>query len=83
MAEAAKAGEAATISADGKTAKLPIVNGKLGPKVIDVRALYKDTGMFTFDPGFMSTASCESKITYIDGDEGVLMHRGYSIEDLA
>jgi len=83
MAEEGKAGETATIAADGKSVKLPIVNGVLGPKVIDVRALYKDTGMFTFDPGFMSTASCESKITYIDGDEGVLMHRGYSIEDLA
>jgi citrate synthase len=62
---------------------LPILEGKLGPSVIDVRNLYQDTGMFTFDPAFMSTASCESQITYIDGDEGVLMHRGYAIADLA
>jgi citrate synthase len=63
--------------------ELPILNGTMGPSVIDVTKLYRDTGMFTYDPGFMSTASCESKITYIDGEAGVLMHRGYMIQDLA
>ena len=67
----------------GKSIDLPILGGSVGPNVIDIRTLYRDTGYFTFDPGFTATASCESKITYIDGDEGVLLHRGYSIEDLA
>lgn len=62
---------------------LPLLEGTIGPNVADVRRLYADTGLFTFDPGFTSTASCESKITYIDGDEGVLLYRGYPIEDLA
>lgn len=62
---------------------LPLLTGTIGPDVADVRRLYADTGLFTFDPGFTSTASCESKITYIDGDEGVLLYRGYPIEDLA
>ncbi len=57
--------------------------GTLGPKVVDVRKLYAETGMFTYDPGYTSTGSCESKITFIDGDEGVLLHRGYPIEELA
>ena len=61
----------------------PVMDGTLGPSVVDIRKLYAETGNFTFDPGFVSTASCESKITYIDGDEGVLLHRGYKIEDLA
>jgi len=60
-----------------------IMTGTLGPKVLDIRKLYGESGYFTYDPGFTSTASCESKITYIDGDEGVLLHRGYRIEDLA
>jgi citrate synthase len=62
---------------------LPILKGSTGPDVIDVRKLYGDTDMFTFDPAFTSTASCESKITYIDGDAGILLHRGYPIEQLA
>lgn len=62
--------------------ELPVLSGTVGPDVIDVRGL-TSTGRFTFDPGFMSTASCESKITYIDGDKGVLLHRGYPIEQLA
>ena len=62
---------------------LPVRKGTIGPDVIDIGALYKHTGAFTYDPGFTSTASCESKITYIDGDQGVLMHRGYPIEQLA
>ena len=62
---------------------LPLLGGTTGPSVIDVRKLYAQTGCFTYDPGFTSTGSCESKITYIDGEEGILMHRGYSIEELA
>ena len=62
---------------------LPMLSGTVGPDVLDVRALYKDTGYFTYDPGFMSTASCSSSITYIDGDKGLLMYRGYPIDQLA
>jgi citrate synthase len=67
----------------GKTYEFPVMDGTVGPKVIDVRRLYNDTGYFTYDPGFTSTGSCESAITYIDGDEGVLLYRGYPIEELA
>jgi citrate synthase len=67
----------------GKTYDLPIIEGSQGPNVVDVTNFYKETGMFTYDPGFMSTASCESKLTFIDGNKGILMHRGYLIEDLA
>ena len=67
----------------GKTYDFPMMSGTVGPKVIDVRSLYGKTGHFTFDPGYTSTGACESKITYIDGEAGVLMHRGYKIEDLA
>jgi citrate synthase len=66
-----------------KTVSLPIMEGTIGPSVADIRKLYGDTGMFTYDPGFTSTASCESKITYIDGDEGILLYRGYPIDQLA
>ena len=66
-----------------KRVELPLLNGTLGPKVIDIRKLYSLTGLFTYDPGYTSTGSCESKITFIDGDEGILIHRGYPIEDLA
>ena len=62
---------------------LPIREGTIGPDVIDIGALYKNSGKFTYDPGFTSTAACESKITFIDGNEGVLLHRGYPIEQLA
>ena len=65
------------------TADLPVLSGSIGPDVIDIRRLYATTGMFTYDPGFTATASCSSKITYIDGDKGQLLHRGYTIEDLA
>ncbi|MCA3180254.1 MAG: citrate synthase [Burkholderiaceae bacterium] len=61
----------------------PIYEGTVGPEVIDIRKLYGQTGRFTFDPGFMSTAACDSKITYIDGDKGELLYRGYPIEQLA
>jgi citrate synthase len=66
-----------------KSADLPVMAGSEGPNVIDVTKLYKETGCFTYDPGFMSTASCESKITYIDGDAGILRYRGYDIDVLA
>ncbi len=62
---------------------LPMYHGTIGPDVIDIRKLYAQTGMFTYDPGFMATASCESSITYIDGDKGELLYRGYAIEQLA
>ena len=61
---------------------LPVISGTVGPDVVDVRSLVSK-GIFTFDPGFVSTASCESEITYIDGDNGILLHRGYPIEQLA
>jgi citrate synthase len=67
----------------GKRVDLPILDGTAGPSVIDIRGLYPETGYFTFDPGYTSTGSCESEITYIDGTDGVLMYRGYPIEDLA
>ena len=67
----------------GDTYDFPLMPGSVGPKVIDVRSLYGQTGHFTYDPGYTSTGACESKITYIDGEAGVLMHRGYRIEDLA
>ena len=73
----------ANISIDGKAADYPVQAGSVGPEVIDIRRLYGNTGRFTYDPGFTSTASCESKITYIDGDQGILLHRGYPIEQLA
>ena len=72
-----------TITVDGKQIELPVKSGTIGPDVVDISKLYAQTGAFTFDPGFTSTASCESKITYIDGDEGVLLYRGYPIEQLA
>src|SRR5690606_15247277 len=67
----------------GKTHELNVRRGTIGPDVIDIGSLYSNTGMFTYDPGFTSTASCESKITYIDGEQGILLHRGYPIEQLA
>ncbi|CAN0459675.1 unnamed protein product, partial [Phaeothamnion confervicola] len=69
--------------ADGKTLDFPVLTGSIGPEVIDIRSLYGKSGMFTYDPGFLSTASCNSSITYIDGDAGVLLYRGYPIEQLA
>lgn len=72
----------AKVTIDGKTVELPIISGTCGPDVIDIRSLYQETGVFSFDPGFTSTASCLSGITYIDGDQGVLLYRGYAIEDL-
>jgi citrate synthase len=68
---------------DGKSLEFPVLSGSTGPDVIDIRPLYAKSGMFTYDPGFMSTASCTSAITYIDGDAGILLYRGYPIEQLA
>jgi len=72
----------AQLTVDGKTYDLPVYSGTAGPDVIDVRSLAPN-GVFTYDPGFMSTASCESKITFINGAKGILLHRGYPIEQLA
>ncbi len=80
----AKADEiAAELTLEGKSTKMPVRSGTLGPDVIDVGKLYRDTGCFTYDPGFTSTANCTSRITYIDGDAGVLLYRGYPIDQLA
>ena len=73
----------ATVSIGGTDREYAVREGTIGPAVVDIGSFYKDTGHFTFDPGFTSTASCSSDITYIDGDEGVLLHRGYPIDELA
>jgi len=73
----------ASLTLRGGRHDLPVRRGTLGPDVIDITSLYQDTGCFTYDPGFTSTASCESKITFIDGDKGVLLYRGYPIDQLA
>jgi len=75
--------EFASLNYAGKEYKLPVIKSSIGPDVIDVTKLYSESGAFTYDPAFMSTASCNSKITYIDGDKGILKYRGYGIEDLA
>ena len=80
MAETTKS---ATLTLDGKAYEFPVQSGSIGPDVIDIGKLYGQTKAFTFDPGFTSTAACLSAITYIDGDEGVLLYRGYPIEQLA
>ena len=73
----------AKLTVGSKTIDLPVKQGSIGPGVLDIANLYRDTGLFTYDPGFTSTAACESDITFIDGDEGILLHRGYSIDQLA
>ncbi|MCX8475999.1 MAG: citrate synthase [Sphingomonas sp.] len=75
--------DTAKLQVPGKDVEYPILTGSVGPDVVDIRKLYAQTGMFTYDPGFTSTASCESGLTYIDGDEGILLHRGYPIGQLA
>ena len=75
--------ETATLKVDGKDFEYPVMSGTVGPDVIDIRKLYAQTDNFTYDPGFTSTASCQSKLTYIDGDAGTLLHRGYTIGELA
>ena len=67
----------------GQSFEIPIISGNDGPNVLDIRSVFKETGMFTYDPGFTSTASCESAITYIDGHKGILRYRGYDIKDLS
>ncbi len=83
MTEVSKPAGTATLTYGGKTVDLPVLSGSTGPDVIDIRKLYGATDAFTFDPGFTSTAACESALTYIDGDAGVLLHRGYPIGQLA
>ncbi len=87
MSEAPSLTETESVTlTDGETSRsirLPLISGSVGPKVIDIRRLYAETGHFTYDPGFTATGSCESKITYIDGDQGILLYRGYPIEELA
>jgi citrate synthase len=81
----ASAKHSVTITLDGtnRSLHIPLMEGTIGPPVADIRKLYGDLGLFTYDPGYGATAACESKITYIDGDEGVLLYRGYPIEQLA
>ncbi len=81
----ATANRSVTVTLDGsnKSTRLPLIAGTIGPDVFDIRKMYADLGVFTYDPGYGATASCDSKITYIDGDEGILMYRGYPIEQLA
>jgi citrate synthase len=84
MASAKVEAKTATLAiGSNQRAEMPIRSGTIGPDVIDVGRLYRDTGCFTYDPGFTSTANCSSRITYIDGDQGVLLYRGYPIEQLA
>jgi citrate synthase len=73
----------ATLGIDGADHVYPLLHGTVGPDVVDIRKLYGETGAFTYDPGFTSTASCQSAITYIDGEAGILLHRGYPIDQLA
>ncbi|MEN3930789.1 citrate synthase [Microvirga sp. W0021] len=75
--------KSSTLTIDGQQFELPVFEGTIGPSVVDISKLYGQSGHFTYDPGFTSTASCESKITYIDGDKGILLYRGYPIEQLA
>ncbi|HCK33343.1 MAG: citrate (Si)-synthase [Micavibrio sp.] len=83
MAEKKQSTMTLTDNDSGQSYELPVLEGTIGPKVVDVRGLYGETGMFTFDPSFTATGSCKSRITYIDGEKGILLHRGYSIEELA
>jgi citrate synthase len=83
MADTAKPTKTATLALDGKQIELPVYSPTVGPEVIDIRKLYTEAGVFTYDPGFTSTAACDSTITYIDGDKGELLYRGYPIEQLA
>ena len=72
-----------TLGVNGSNFNYPVLEGTVGPEVVDIRKLYAQTDMFTYDPGFTSTASCESAITYIDGEASILLHRGYPIDQLA
>jgi len=77
------ADDTAKVQIGGEAHDFPVMSGSLGPQVVDIRKFYAETGRFTYDPGFTSTASCQSGLTYIDGDKGVLLHRGYPIDQLA
>src|SRR3569623_2310512 len=77
------ADDQATLALGGKDTAFPVRHGSVGPDVVDIRKLYGQTGAFTYAPGFTSTAACESAITYIDGDAGILLHRSYPIDQLA
>ncbi|MBX9803440.1 MAG: citrate (Si)-synthase [Caulobacteraceae bacterium] len=83
MTDQAKTARSATLTLGDKTVELPVLSGSTGPDVIDIRKLYGATDAFTYDPGFTSTAACESALTFIDGDVGTLLHRGYPIDQLA
>lgn len=83
MSSTAKGSVTVTLDGSNKSATLPLIQGSIGPDVFDIRKLYGELGVFTFDPGYGGTAACESAITYIDGDQGVLLYRGYPIEQLA
>jgi citrate synthase len=83
MSNTAKGSVTVTLDGSNKSATLPLLQGSIGPDVFDIRKLYSDLGVFTFDPGYGGTAACESEITYIDGDQGILLYRGYPIEQLA
>src|SRR4030088_201602 len=83
MSAPAKRSVTITLDGSNKSTSLPLIAGTIGPDVFDIRKLYSDLGVFTYDPGYGVTASCDSKITYIDGDEGILLYRGYPIEQLA
>ena len=83
MSAPAKRSVTITLDGSNKSTTLPLLSGSVGPDVFDIRKLYGDLGLFTYDPGYGATASCESKITYIDGDQGILLYRGYPIEQLA
>jgi citrate synthase len=83
MSGSAKRSITITLDGTNKSSTLPVLSGSIGPDVADIRRIYADLGIFTYDPGYGATAACESKITYIDGDAGVLLYRGYPIEQLA
>lgn len=83
QSDAKQSFEKAKLQYNGKTVELPVIKGSCGPNVLDIRNVYNEAELFTFDPGFTATASCESQITYIDGDNGILLHRGYPIQELA
>src|SRR5688500_4046971 len=75
--------QSVTLGIDGTNHNFPVLDGSVGPEVVDIRKFYGETGKFTYDPGFTSTASCQSRITFIDGEKGILLHRGYPIDQLA
>ena len=81
--DGAEVKSSASFDLKGKTVELPVYSGTTGPDVVDISKFYAQTGCFTYDPGFTSTGSCESAITYIDGEQGILLHRGYPIQELA